>query len=296
MSAETAPDMKDNNMSSQKDKHQQKKSVLVTGASSGIGYCVAHGLKEKGYRVIATVRKEADRSRLQEEGLDVVMLDLASSGSIKECVKHTLEQTEGSLFGLFNNAAFGQTGAVEDLSRDALREQFEVNLFGTQELTNLILPIMRKQRHGRIIQNSSVLGLVALAHRGAYNASKFALEGLSDTMRFELQDSGIFVSLIEPGPIESQFRKNALLAFRRHIDIENSVHRDQYKVTLDRLEKDGPAVPFTLPPEAVLKKVIHALESSRPKNHYFVTFPTHLFAFLKRVLPDRMLQAILSKI
>ena len=274
----------------------EKRSVLVTGASTGIGLCVARGLKDKGYFVIATVRKQADFERLEKEGLEVVMLDLASTGSIQECVKQVLALTDGQLFALFNNAAFGQAGAVEDLSRDALREQFEVNLFGTQELTNLIIPIMRQQKEGRIIQNSSVLGLVAMAHRGAYNASKFALEGLTDTMRMELKESGIFVSLIEPGPVESDFRKNSLSALRRHVDIENSVHREVYKKTVERLESFGPAVPFTFPPEAVLKKVLHALESRRPKNHYFVTFPTHLFAFLKRVLPDRMLQAILSKI
>jgi len=283
-------------MSFPKDKHNQQKSVLVTGASSGIGYCVAHGLKEKGYQVIATVRKETDHKRLKNEGLEVVMLDLASTGSIQECVSQTLNLTDGRLYGLFNNAAFGQPGAVEDLSRDALREQFEVNLFGTQELTNLIIPIMREQREGRIIQNSSVLGLVAMAHRGAYNASKFALEGLSQTMRMELKDSGIFVSLVEPGPVESDFRKNALAALRRHVDLKNTVHQEVYKKTVERLEVVGAAVPFTLPAEAVLKKVVHALESTRPQNHYFVTLPTHLFAFFKRVLPDRMLQAILSKV
>ncbi len=281
-------------MSTEKDK--QKKSVLITGASSGMGYSVAHGLQDRGYQVIATVRKDVDRERLQSEGLDVVMLDLASTSSIKDCVRQTLERTNGQLYGLFNNAAYGQPGAVEDLSRNTLREQFEVNLFGTQELTNLIIPIMRDQKEGRIIQNSSMLGLVALSHRGAYNASKFALEGLSHTMRLELKDSGVFVSLIEPGPVESQFRSNALLAFRRNIDMENSVHQVKYKLILERLEKEGPIVPFTLPAESILKKVIHALESSRPKNHYFLTFPTHLFAFLKRVLPDRMLQAILAKI
>ena len=283
-------------MSSLKDKQLQKKIVLVTGASSGIGYCVAHGLKDKGYQVIATVRKPADRDRLQSEGLDVVMLDLASSGSIRECINQTLTLSGGCLYGLFNNAAYGQPGAVEDLSRDALREQFEVNLFGTQELTNLVIPVMRAQGEGRIIQNSSVLGLVAMTNRGAYNASKFALEGLSQTMRLELKDSGIFVSLIEPGPVESDFRKNALSAFRRHINPETSVHHNVYKKTVERLAKEGPKVPFSLPAEAVLEKVVHALEKSRPKNHYFVTVPTHLFAFLKRILPDRMLQAVLARI
>ncbi len=277
-------------------KNNSKKSILVTGASSGIGHCVALGLKERGYQVIATVRKQVDREQLNKQGLEVVMLDLASSSSIQSCVDQTLKLTGGNLFALFNNGAYGQPGAVEDLTREALREQFEVNLFGTHELTNLIIPVMRQQKQGRIIQNSSVLGLVALAHRGAYNATKFALNGLSETLRMELHDSGIFVSLVEPGPIESQFRANATRAFLRHIDVENSVHKEAYQKTMDRLETEGPAVPFTLPPEAVLKKVIHALESSRPKNHYFVTFPTHFFAFLRRILPDRMLQKILSKI
>ncbi len=273
-----------------------QKAILVTGASSGMGYSAAHGLKERGYHVIATVRKEADRERLETEGLDVVMLDLASSASIAECVRQTLLKTNDQIYALFNNAAYGQPGAVEDLSRDVLRQQFETNLFGTHELTNLIIPIMRKQKQGRIIQNGSMLGLVAIAHRGAYNASKFALEGLSDTLRLELKDSGLFVSMIEPGPVESQFRQNALAAFKRNIDLESSVHRELYQKTLARLESVGPVVPFTLPSESIMSKLVHALESPRPKNHYFLTAPTHFFAFLKRILPDRMLQAILSKL
>lgn len=272
------------------------KAVLVTGASSGIGLCVAKALNERGYQVIATARKLEDLNNLRDQGLQAVALDLASSSSIQQCVNQTLALTGGKLFGLFNNGAYGQPGAVEDLSRDALREQFEVNLFGTHELTNLLIPLMRKQGEGRIIQHNSVLGFVALSHRGAYNASKFALEGLSDTLRIELKGSGIYVSSIETGPVESKFRENSLRAFRRHIDLEKSIHRETYQKTVDRLETDGPAVPFTLPPEAVLKKVILALESERPSNHYFVTFPTYLFAFLKRVLPDRALQYLLGKV
>ncbi len=275
---------------------KQQKAILVTGASTGIGHCVAHGLNDRGYQVIATVRKATDRERLEQEGLKVVMLDLACSSSIQSCVEQTLALTGGRVYGLFNNAAYGQPGAVEDLTRDALREQFEVNLFGTHELTCHLIPVMRKQGEGRIIQNSSVLGFVAMAHRGAYNASKFALEGLSDTLRMELKGSGITVSLIEPGPIESEFRKNALAALKRHVNVEASVHRDRYLKTLARLEKEGQVVPFTLPPEAVLKKVLHALESRWPAHRYPVTLPTYFFAFLKRVLPDRMLQALLAKV
>ncbi|MBE9568220.1 MAG: SDR family NAD(P)-dependent oxidoreductase, partial [Proteobacteria bacterium] len=185
--------------------------------------------------------------------------------------------------------------AVEDLSRDNLKYQFETNVFGWLELTNLVIPVMRQQGYGRIIQNSSVLGFVAMPFRGAYNASKFAIEGLSDTLRLELKDSNIFVCLIEPGPITSRFRANAVQALEQHIDIENSVHRDKYLGVLARLKKKGPAAPFTLPPEAVLKRVVHALESKSPKIRYSVTFPTYLFAFLKRLLSHRQLDMILSK-
>lgn len=273
-----------------------QKTILITGTSSGIGRHVAIGLKERGYHVIGTVRREADRANLQDHGIETVLLDLASTSSIKQAVEEVLALSHGQIYALFNNGAYGQPGAVEDLTRDALREQFEVNLFGTQELTNQLIPLMRKQGEGRIIQNSSVLGLVAMPLRGAYNASKFALEGLSDTMRQELRGSGVYVSLIEPGPVLSDFRKNALRAFRANVDIEHSIHHERYQKTLAKLQEEGAVVPFTLGPEAVLNKVIHALESKRPQNKYYVTFPTYLFGFLKRILPDRALQALLRQV
>lgn len=272
------------------------RAVLITGCSSGIGLCVAHGLKARGYAVIASARKEEDVARLQAEGFTALQLDLADSESIKQAVEQTLQLTHGKLFALFNNGAYGQPGAVEDLSREVLRQQFETNLFGTVELTNRLIPIMRKQGYGRIIQNSSVLGLITLPYRGAYNASKFALEGITDTLRQELSDTGITVSLIEPGPIESQFRTNAFSAYQQHIDACNSAHRGTYAKMEARLKKKGPAAPFTLPPEAVLKKVIHALESSRPKPRYYVTFPTHLFAVLRRLFSTRWLDKVLLKV
>jgi NAD(P)-dependent dehydrogenase (short-subunit alcohol dehydrogenase family) len=204
-----------------------------------------------------------------------------------------LYRTKGELYALFNNGAFGLPGAVEDLSRDAIRAQFETNFFGWLELTNRVLPVMRNQGYGRIIQNSSILGFVAMPFRGAYNATKFAIEGLSDTLRLELNGTDIHVSLVEPGPILSRFRANALVALQQYIDIEHSVHRERYQQVLQRLNKEGPAVPFTLPPEAVLKKVIHALESPRPRARYYVTFPTYLFGYLKRVLPAKTLDRLL---
>ena len=270
----------------------KKRSILITGCSSGIGYCVAHGLQERGYRVFASARNQVDVDRLNAEGLESLPLDLDQPASIRSAVDDILERTGGQLDAVFHNGAYGQPGAVEDLTRDVLRKQFETNLFGWHELTNLVLPVMRAQGHGRIIYNSSVLGFVAMRFRGAYNSSKYALEGLVDTLRLELRGSNIHVSLIEPGPIASRFRQNAFIAYRENIEPEKSTHLEAYRRLESRLEKEGPAVPFTLPPEAVLKRVVHALESRRPKDRYFVTFPTYLFAFLKRVLPGRWLDRI----
>jgi len=223
--------------------------VLITGCSSGIGYCVAHGLAARGYRVIASARKIDDVERLRAEGLTCIRLDLDSPQSIDAAVDQLAELTGKRLYGLFNNAGFGQPGAVEDLDRETLRAQFETNVFGTLDLTNRLIPWMRQAGEGRIIQNSSVLGLVSLAYRGAYNASKYALEGLYDTLRLELADTGIYAVLIEPGPILSRFRANALDAWRRNIDIDGSAHRETYLATERRLRREGAAAPFTLPPD-----------------------------------------------
>lgn len=274
----------------------EPRSVLITGCSSGIGKEVALGLQQRGYRVFASARKREDLEDLRQAGLEAVQLDLANQASILQAVNSVLASTNGKLFGLFNNAAYGQPGAVEDISVDALREQFEVNVFGTHELTRLVLPVMREQGYGRVIQNSSVLGLVALQYRGAYTATKFALEALTDTLRQEFAGTGIYFSLIEPGPVISNFRQNSHKAFLRHIDKDNSVHRDTYQSMEQRLLKEGPAVPFTVGPDAVLKKVIYALESKRPQIRYYVTFPTYLFGYLKRLLPARVLDALLRQV
>lgn len=280
-------------MNSQHKPYQR--SVLITGCSSGIGLCVAQGLAGRGWRVFATARQVADVQKLQALGLESLPLDLADSASIAAAFGEILQRTGGTLDALFNNGAYGQPGAVEDLRREVLREQFETNFFGTMELTNLVIPVMRAQGHGRIVMNSSVLGFAAMAYRGAYNASKFALEGITDTLRLELTGSGITVSLIEPGPIESRFRANAFAAYQRNIDTERSVHREQYLAMVRRLEKPGPAAPFTLPPQAVLDKVIHALESHRPKARYPVTVPSHAFALFKRILPQFAMDWVLRK-
>jgi len=271
------------------------KNILITGCSSGIGYCVAHGLKDLGYRVFATARLQADVDRLNSEDFEAFQLDLTDSASINKAVDQVLALTGNRVDALFNNGAYGLPGAVEDLSRDALRVQFETNVFGWIELTNRIIPIMRKQDYGRIIMNSSVLGFAAMAYRGAYNASKFAIEGFTDTLRLELKDTPIQLSLVEPGPITSKFRQNAKKAFDQFIDAEHSLHKEQYKAMEKRLNKPGPAAPFTLPPEAVLKRVVHALESKQAKQRYYVTVPTYLFGYLKRILTTAMLDKILFK-
>jgi NAD(P)-dependent dehydrogenase (short-subunit alcohol dehydrogenase family) len=272
------------------------KTILITGCSSGIGYSTAIELKKRGHNVIATARKSEDVSRLTQEGFATLLLDLADSQSIQQAVSRVIELTDGKIDALFNNGAFGQPGAVEDLTRDVLRFQFETNLFGTHELTNLLIPLMRRQGHGRIIYNSSVLGLVAMRYRGAYNASKFALEALADTLRLELYGTNIHVSLIEPGPILSNFRKNSYALYKKNIDPTHSFHKETYNTLEARLQKEGAAAAFTLPATAVTEKVIHALEAKRPKMRYYVTFPTYLFAFLKRTLPMSWLDSLLRKV
>ena len=272
------------------------RTILITGCSSGIGHACAHGLARRGWRVIASARKPADVERLKSEGLTAVRLDLDDPELIASGLAEGLELSGGRLDALFNNGAYGQPGAVEDLSREALRAQLETNLLGWHDLTCRVIPVMRRQGFGRIVQNSSILGLIALPYRGAYVASKFALEGLTDTLRLELRGSGIEVSLIEPGPIRSRFRENAHRAFLAHVERGSSVHREAYRRAEERLTKEGPVQPFTLPPDAVLRKLVHALESRRPKPRYYVTVPTHLFGTLRRVLPSRGLDRLLAQV
>ncbi len=272
------------------------RSVLITGCSSGIGYCTAHGLQQRGYRVFASARKMADVERLRAQGLECLQLDVCDSESIARAVAQVFDATGGVLYGLFNNAGYGQPGAVEDLSREVLRAQLETNVLGAHELTCRVLPAMRARGEGRIIQNSSILGFTALRFRGAYQASKYALEGLTDTLRLELAGTGIHASLIEPGPITSQFRDNAQAAFAAHIDTAASPFRDTYAVVRRRLESGQENNTFTLPPTAVLARVVRALESPRPRPRYYVTVPTYTFGFLKRVLSSRLMDRLLLSV
>lgn len=268
--------------------------VVITGCSSGIGLCVAKGLQSQGYKVLPCCRTDEQIPSLASEFTGVVAFDLACESAVQAGAKEILEQTGGHIYALFNNAAYGQPGAVEDLTRSVLEQQFATNLFGTHQLTCALLPAMLAQPSARLIQHSSVLGFVGMGYRGAYNASKYALEGLTDTLRQELTGTGIKVSLIEPGPVLSQFRHNALVALKANINRQQSRHAQIYEQSLQRLAAKGAAVPFTVGPEAVLQRVLHALESPKPKVRYSVTKPTYVLAFLKRLLPHRWFDAVVK--
>ena len=271
-------------------------SILITGCSTGIGYCAAVELKRRGYRVFATARKDDDVARLREQGFDVSKLDLDVSESIEQCFDWVMEQSGGTLDALFNNGGYGQVGAIEDLSREQMRRQFETNFFGWHELTCRVIPVMRKQGHGRIVINGSGLGLFALPLRGAYTATKHALEGWTDTLRLEMAGTNIEVSIIEPGPIDTPFRQNSLNTLRNGIDTQHSVYRERYMQMTDRLNVIGPAVPFTLPPKAVVKKLIHAVERKHPRPRYRVTFPVIVLWYMKKWLSDKLFDRFLLKI
>ncbi|WP_318496308.1 SDR family oxidoreductase [Photobacterium leiognathi] len=270
-------------------------SILITGCSSGIGYYCAKALTKQGFNVVASCRKPEDVEKLNQEGIRCVQLDVTFEQSITDGLSQALAITDGKIDVLFNNAAYGQPGALEDLPTSALREQFEANFFGWHELTKQVIPLMLTQGHGKIVQNSSVLGLVAMKYRGAYNASKFAIEGYTDTLRLELANTPITISLIEPGPIESQFRANAKRMFERHIDMAESRHHDNYQDTLSRLGKEEVTNKFTLKPDAVLRPLLDVINSSHPKSRYYVTQPTYIFGFLRRILPTHLLDKLLIK-
>ncbi len=267
------------------------RAVLITGCSSGIGADAALTLKARGWRVFATARREADLSRLAESGIEAVALDYADPASIAAAAARVLEATGGRLDALVNNGAYAQPGALEDLDTDRLREQFEANVFGWHDLTRRVIPAMRIAGHGRIVFISSVLGFVAARYRGAYVASKFAVEGYADTLRIEFDGTGIDVVLVEPGPIESRFRETAVRN-ADHVDIAGSVHRAAYE--RDLAAPGEGAERFRKGPEAVTAVIVKALESRRPKARYRVTAPTKVAAVLKRLLPTRAMDRIVG--
>ena len=273
------------------------KSILITGCSSGLGYDAAHGLRKRGWRVFATCRNELDCEKLRKEGLESFKLDYDDSNSIKLAVEYVVHNNNGVLGALFNNGAFACPGAVEDLPRDALRAIFETNFFGYHELTKEIIPLMRAQGYGRIINCSSVLGIVPLKWRGAYNATKFALEGLTQTLRLELRGSPVDVILLNPGPVTSKIRENSIPHFEKWINWENSVWAEHYEAKLiGRLKQKSTINKFELPASAVTEKLLLALESQKPAPAYYITKPTYFMALMRRVLPTSLLERLLATI
>lgn len=273
-----------------------QKSILITGASSGIGLDAARGLRDAGWRVFASCRKPADCDRLRSEGFESPLIDYADPDTIVNGLAETLEATGGTLDALYNNGAYACPGAVEDLPTAALRAIFETNVFGWHELTRLVIPVMRAQGYGRIVNCSSVLGFVGMKWRGAYVSTKFALEGLTDVLRLEMANTPIKVILIEPGPVTSQIRENAIPHFEKWIDWENSARVNEYAPVKTRLYTDSGPDQFELPASAVTKKLLHALTSPRPKPRYYVTKPTYLMGFLRRVLSTRMLDRLILRV
>jgi len=272
------------------------RAVLITGCSSGIGLATAEALKARGWRVIASARKAQDVSRLNAQGFEVVRLDVADSDSIRQALAETLALTGGTLDALVNNAGMAVPGAVEDLSRETLQRQFDVNFFGLLELTHAVLPVMRRQGRGRVVMVSSILGRVAMPWRGAYNASKFALEGITDTLRLELRGSPIHISLVNPGPVRSRFRDNSLGNFDAYVDTTASVHATDYARLRAETGAQKDHQPFTVGPEVVAAKIAHALESARPKARYYVTVPAYVLAAARCLLPTAWLDAVLARI
>ncbi|MCJ8520287.1 NAD(P)-dependent dehydrogenase (short-subunit alcohol dehydrogenase family) [Pseudorhizobium tarimense] len=273
-----------------------RKNIIVTGCSSGIGAHCARRLNADGWRVFATVRKAQDLAPLEAEGIEALLMDYTDTPSIAALVEAVRDRTGGRIDALFNNGAYGQPGAVEDLATEVLREQFETNLFGWHDLTRRIIPLMRVHGGGRIVNCSSILGLLPYRYRGAYTASKYALEGLTLTLRMELEGRGIHVSLIEPGPIESRFTANALAKIEQHIDLENSAHWEEYRRQLARLTGTGPKNRHKLGPEAVYDVLRHALTAARPKPHYLVTTPAKQGALLKRLLPADLFYRLMRRL
>ncbi|MEX0278672.1 MAG: SDR family NAD(P)-dependent oxidoreductase [Ruegeria sp.] len=272
-----------------------QKSILITGCSSGIGLDAAHGMRARGWRVFAACRKQRDCDRLRAQGFESPRIDYADTDSIRSGLKQVLDSTGGTLDALFNNGAHGLPGAIEDLPTEGLRHIFESNVFGWHELTRQVIPVMRSQGHGRIVQCSSVLGLIAFPWRGAYVATKYAIEGLTDTLRLELRDTDIRVILIEPGPITSKIRENSIPVFERFIDWENSAVREKYENTLlKRLYESSGPDRFELPASAVTGKLARAVSAKRPRARYYVTTPTYIAGYLRRILSTKTIDRILS--
>ncbi|MBF9059692.1 SDR family NAD(P)-dependent oxidoreductase [Rhodobacterales bacterium HKCCSP123] len=271
------------------------RSVLITGCSSGIGAAAALGLRARGWTVIASARKPEDVARLRAEGFPAVRIDHHDSASIAQGWAEAVTLAGGRIDALFNNAGHGMPGAAEDLPRGALEEVFSSNLFGLHELTTHAIRHMRAEGGGRIVQHSSVVGFTALKWRAAYVATKHALEGLTNTMRIELRGTGIHVSTLNTGPVTSGFRDRSMAQFDRWIDVDASRHAGFYRTKWTARREAGRDL-FELGPEAVVKKLVHALESPRPRRRYYITTPAHVAAVLTRILPGALQDRIIDRL
>ncbi len=270
------------------------RTVLITGCSSGIGATTAIHLRDRGWRVAPTARKPEDLERLRSDGFDPISLDVQSPEAVERAIETATRMFPEGIGALVNNAGFGQPGAIEDITRDELRRQFEVNVIGVHDLTRHLLPAMIGQGYGRIVNIGSILGLYALPFIGAYSASKFALEALTDALRAEMSGTGLGVSLIGPGPIRSSFRDNA--ASLTDGSVAGRVSRfDALYERGTRTVKEGKAYSRgTLAPLAVAKKIEHALTSRRPRGRYSVTTQALICEQALRVMPRSVMQAILA--
>ena len=268
-------------------------NIVITGCSTGIGLETAKYLQDKFVKVYPTARYKKDVEMLKSLGFENAMqLDVTKHSQITEVIDAVIK-SDGKIDVWFNNAGFGQAGAIEDITTKTLKEQFETNVFGLHECTRQVIPIMREQGYGKIIQHSSVLGLISLFGRGAYNASKYAIEGLTDTLRLELMNTEISVSLLNTGPITSDFHKTAMKKLQQNVDIEHSVFKENYQTSLKGNHKK---VPFNEEAISVAQVVHKIILAKKPKPRYYITKATYLLGYFKRILSSNILDKLLLKL
>jgi len=271
------------------------RAVLITGCSSGIGRATAVRLARQGWMVYATARQLETVQDLAGSGCRPHTLDVCDEASMRAVVA-TVEDAEGAVGVLINNAGYGLEGAVEELPPEELRHQFETNLFGPLRLTQLVLPGMRHQRWGKVINVSSVGGRITVPGGGAYHASKHALEALSDVLRFEVRGFGIDVVVIEPGAIASRWLEKSVSGMESRID-PASPYVAFNRAVARRLESahKGVLALAARPPEAVAGVIERAITAPRPRTRYVVPGSARLFTGTARLLPDRAWDALMRR-
>ena len=269
------------------------KNILITGCSSGIGKNVAITLHNKGWRVFATCRSKTDCTFFTKLGIESFPLDLLKEESINCAVNLVKEKTKSQLDVLFNNGAYAIPGAIQDIPRSAMREIFEVNVFGQIDLINRCIPLMMNSDYPKVINCSSVLGFISLPYRGLYSATKYSIEALTDALRRENYDSKIKFVLIQPGPINTDIKKKSIKHFEKWIDWKKSVHQKTYenkviKRLYDNNYKDSFNV-YELQPDEVTKILINVLNSKKPKARYKITIQTKIAQIMTKLLPTNTL-------